>query len=120
MTPRVAAIGLILGMVASGCGGEAATCDELADQTIDLAQELIDDVEDDVGDVGLDELLETGFELPAVDDFEEESQKIDERGTELGCTSDEMQQLVQSRIGRLSADTPIGQLIIDGIASGGI
>jgi hypothetical protein len=31
-----------------------------------------------------------------------------------------MQQLVQSGIGRLSADTPIGQLIIDGIASGGI
>lgn len=120
MTPRLVAIGLILGMVASGCGGEAATCDELADQTIDLAQDLISDVEDDVGDVGLDELLETGFELPAVDEFEEKSQKIDERGTELGCTSEEMQQLVQSRISRLSADTPIGQLIIDGIASGGI
>jgi hypothetical protein len=31
-----------------------------------------------------------------------------------------MQQLVQSRIGDLSAETPVGRLIIDGIGSGGI
>ena len=111
---------LVVGLVGSGCGGEAATCEELADETIALAQTLIDDVEEGLDDVSLEELLETGFELPAVESFTEKSAKIDERATELGCTAAQMQQLVQARTGELSAETPIGRLIIDGIESGGI
>ena len=120
MRRALAAVAIVIGLIAAACGGEAATCEELADQTIDLAQELIDDVEDELGNVTLDELLATEFELPAVQGFAEQSREIDERGAELGCTPQQMQQLVQSRIGELSAETPVGQLIIDGIASGGI
>ena len=120
MRRPLAIVAVTVGLVAAGCGGAAATCEELADETIELAQELIDDLEDGLGDVALDDLLAAGFELPAVEGFTEKSRRIDERADELGCTTDQMQQLVQSRIGQLSAETPVGELIIDGIASGGI
>lgn len=120
MMRRLVAVAVVVGLAGSGCGGEAATCEELADETIDLAQTLIDDIEAGLDDASLEELLETGFELPAVESFTEMSVKIDERAAELGCTSAQMQQLVQSRIGDLSAETELGRLIIDGIGSGGI
>ncbi len=110
-----------IALVLSACGGgQPETCDEVADVTIDLMQELINDVEQEVGDMSVEELIATGGELPSVDRFEADAAEIDERAAELGCTQTQIQNAVTSRIGALEADTPIGQFIIEAIRSGGL
>lgn len=112
---------LIVSLVAACGGGRAATCEELADQTIDLAQTLIHEVEDDIGDMTMDEILTAGGEgLPSLDRFRDRAAEVDERAVELGCTQDQLRTLVQQRVGELEATTPIGRLIVDGIRSGGL
>ena len=83
-------------------------------------QGLIDDVDDEVGDTSVEELVETGGDLPSVERFEGEAAKIDERAAELGCTQSEVQNAVAARVGRLEADTPIGQFLIEAIRDGGL
>ncbi len=108
-------------VVVAACGGGAPrTCAEVADDTIELTQQLIDDVEAEVGDMSVEELLATQGDLPAIDRFAERSAEIDEQAKELGCTQSELRSLVVERLDRLEADTPVGRLIIDGIASGGL
>jgi len=111
---------LALVMLLSACGGQAETCDELADETVKLMQGLIDDVEDELGDVSVEELIATGGELPSAERFEEDAAKIDERAAELGCTQVEIQNGVAARANQLEADTPIGQFLIEAIRDGGL
>jgi hypothetical protein len=112
---------IVLALVLSACGGgQPETCDEIADATIELMQGLIDDVDDEVGDTSVEELVETGGDLPSVERFEGEAAKIDERAAELGCTQSEVQNAVAARVGRLEADTPIGQFLIEAIRDGGL
>lgn len=113
------AVVLILALSACG-GGQPETCDEIADATIDLMQGLIDDVEREVGDMSVEELIETQGELPSVEEFQEDAAKIDERAIELGCTQAEIQAAVTGKAGRLEASTPIGQFIIEAIRTGGL
>ena len=47
MTRPLSMFLMLIVLVLAACGGEASTCEEIADQTIDLAQQLIDDVEDE-------------------------------------------------------------------------
>jgi hypothetical protein len=111
----------LLGSLFAACGGRASTCSELADETIDLAQRLIDEVEDDIGDMTMDEILAAGGGgLPSLDRFRERAEAVNERAAELGCTQSELRALVQERVGELEATTPIGRLIVDGIRSGGL
>ena len=88
--------------------------------TVDLMQDLIDDVEKEVGDMSVDELIETQGDLPSVEGFQKEAAKIDERAIELGCTQAEIQSSVVAQAGRLEASTPIGQFIIEAIRTGGL
>jgi hypothetical protein len=114
-------LSLVLVLILSACGGkEAQTCDDLAQQTIELTQKLIDDVEAEVGDMTVQELMATGGELPSVDKFKEEASKIDERAVELGCSQTEIGDGVASRIGQLESHTPIGRFMIEAIRSGGL
>lgn len=116
---RRAVVGVVLlGMLAS-CGGEAATCEELADQAVDLIQDLIDEVEAELGDISLEDITEE-TEFPAADRFEAESEKLDERAGELGCTGSQMAQLTGERLGRLEASTPIGRFIVEAFRAGGL
>ena len=112
---------LVLVMLLSACGGkEAQTCDELAQQTIELTQKLIDDVEAEVGDMTVQELMETQGELPSVDKFKDEATKIDERAVELSCTQDDISAGVAARVDQLESHTPIGRFMIEAIRSGGL
>jgi len=112
---------LVVALVAAGCGKSAPkTCDEVADETIELTQQFIDNVEAEVGDMTIEELLATQGSLPAIDDFAKRSKVIDEHAAALGCTQSELRTLVVDRVGRLHAQTPVGRLIIDGIATGGL
>jgi hypothetical protein len=108
-------------LVLAACGGgQAETCDELADETVELMQRLIDDVEKEMGDVSIEDLLASGGDLPSVEHIEEDSAKIDERAAELGCTQAEIQNGVAARANQLEANTPIGQFFIEAIRDGGL
>jgi len=101
------------------CSSGAATCDELADEAIDLIQELIDDVEAELGDASLDELGATQ-DLPSLDEYERKAGELDGKADDLGCSNSELSDLVSARGDQLEATTPIGNLIIEGITSGGL
>lgn len=116
---RVLALFAFLGLVLAGCGGEASTCEEVADEAIALTQKLIDDVESELGDVSLDEVFSAG-ELPSLDGFAEDSERIDVRAAELGCSAEDLQALVAERADQLSAETPVGEFILNTIGSGGL
>ena len=112
---------LVLSLVLSSCGGgQPETCEDIADVTIDLMQDLIDDVEEEVGDMTVEELNATGGDLPSVEKFEEEATKINERALELQCSQATIESLVAERVNQLEATTPIGQFMVEAIRSGGL
>jgi len=112
---------IVLALVLSACGGgQAKTCDDLADQTIDLMQNLIDDAETELGDMTVEELIATGGDLPSVDQFKEDAAKIDERAVELACTQADITAGVAERVDQLEAHTPIGEFLIKAIRNGGL
>ena len=111
----------VFALVLAACGGgQAETCDELAEETVNLMQELIEDVGKEVGNVSVEELIATGESLPSVEGFEEDAEKIDDRAAELGCTQTEIQNGVAARANQLEANTPIGQFLIEAIRDGGL
>ena len=121
MLYRLLLLAVVLVLALSACGGgEPETCDEIADVSVDLMQDLIDDVEKEVGDMSVEELIETQGDLPSVEEFQEEAARIDERAIELGCTQSEIQSSVIAQAGRLEASTPIGRFIIEAIRTGGL
>ena len=112
---------LVLALVLSACGGgQPETCEDIADVTVDLMQDLIDDVEEEVGDMTVEELNATGGDLPSVEKFENEATKINDRAIELECSQTTIESLVAERVHRLEATTPIGQFMIEAIRSGGL
>ena len=112
---------LVLSLVLSACGGgQPETCEDIADVTIDLMQDLIDDVEKEVGDMTVEELNATGGDLPSVEKFEEDATKINERALELQCSQATIESLVAERVNQLEATTPIGQFMVEAIRSGGL
>ncbi len=114
-------LAVVLALVLSACGGgEPETCEDIADVTVDLMQDLIDDVEEEVGDMTVEELNATGGDLPSVEKFENEATKINDRAIELECSQTTNESLVAERVHRLEATTPIGQFMIEAIRSGGL
>ncbi|MEN8235520.1 MAG: hypothetical protein ABFR89_11450 [Actinomycetota bacterium] len=111
---------LVFSIVASACSSEPKTCDDIADVTVDHMQDLINDVEKELGDMTVEELIATGGDLPSIERFQEEATKIDERAAELSCTQPEIEAGVAARINRLEAETPIGRFIIEAIRTGGL
>lgn len=113
-----------LALVATACSdSQPETCDQVADETIELMQDLIDDVEDEFGEESLDEIIArmlAGEELPSVVAFEEKADDLSQRAGELGCTQVQLEEDVASRTDRLEATTPLGEFIIDGIERGGL
>ena len=107
-------------VVAAACASQPETCDEVADETIELMQALIDEVESEVGEMSVQELLETGDDLPSVAAFERDAERLSNRASELGCTQDQLEVAVADRTDRLQATTPIGQFLVNAIKGGGI
>lgn len=112
---------LVLALVLSACGGgQPETCEDIADVTVNLMQDLIDNVEQEVGDMTVEELVATEGDLPSVEEFQEEATKIDEQALELQCSQATIETLVAERVHELEATTPIGQFMIEAIRSGGL
>ena len=121
MKRTLALLVLVVALVLSACGGgQPETCEDIADVTVDLMQNLIDDVEEEVGDMTVEELIATQGDLPSVEEFQDEATKIDERAAELDCSQAIIESFVAERVHRLEATTPIGQFMIEAIRSGGL
>ncbi len=119
---RILVILVAFGLLAVACGDSisAANCDELADETMELFQRLIDDVDSEFEDMSVEDFLATNGELPSVERFEEDAAAIDELATELGCTQSEIGAAVQDRVGEPTAESDLGRFLIDAIRIGGL
>lgn len=115
---RVLVVCVAAVMLPTACGGDQpASCDEVADEVIVLVQELIDQVEDvELGDDGLAAIED----LPGIDSFRERSEALDAAAADLGCAEEDLRDAVMERADELTSDTPVGELIIQGVSSGGL
>ena len=105
----------------STCGllvATKATCDEVAEATIDLVQGLIDGVERELGDTTVETLLAGGEILPSVERYEAAAAEIDEHAANLRCTSADIAAGVAARAGELDASSPIGRFIVEAVRTG--
>jgi hypothetical protein len=120
---RILSVFLAFGLLVAACGGDsisATNCEELADETIGMFQRLIDDVDDEFGDMTMAEFVASGDELPSVEQFEEDAATIDELATEFGCSPDEMSAGVEQRLDTLTAQSDLGRFLIDAMRAGGL
>lgn len=119
---RILVVLVAFGLLAAACGDSisAANCDELADETMELFQRLIDDVDSEFEEMSVADFLATNGELPSVERFEEEAAAIDELATELGCTQSEISAAVRERTNELTAESDLGRFLINAIRIGGL
>ena len=118
---KAAALALALTIVATACGGDDAggaldSCEAVADATIDLVQDVIDELESmSPSDVGA---LTQGEEFPAFVAIEERGIELGTRTQELACGDIDV--MVAERADRLEADPANGftQLIVEGTRDG--
>ena len=119
---RISALLVVVGLVAVACGDDDAagsldTCEGIADATIVLIQDVIDELESmSPSDVGA--LTQGSGDFPAFTAFEERGAELGTAGQDLGC--DTIDALVQERADRLEADPANGftQLIVQGTKDG--
>ena len=109
-------------LVVAACGGDeqAANCAEIADQTIELIQALIDDVDSEAATISLQEFVESRADLPSLEAFEGAAGAIEERSADLGCNDVEVSADVVSKLGVLTAESELGRFVIDLLVSGGL
>ncbi len=124
MVRRFSVILVVLGLVAAACSStdeiSAESCAEVADETMSLFQSLIDDVDAEFGDLTVQELIDSGAELPSIQSFEEDAAAIDEIALGLGCSQSDISSAVSARVGELTAETDLGRFLIGAFRSGGL
>ena len=114
---------VLVAFLVSACssgGISASNCDEIVDETMELFQRLIDDVDAEFEDMTVTEFMATEGDLPSLSRFEEDAQTIDDLAAELGCTQTQISEDVIARSGELTAETDLGRFIIDALRVGGI
>lgn len=121
MSSRILTLLLVVSVLLAACSGggsEAQTCEEIAVQTIDLIQELIDDVDAEFESMSIEQFIENGDNLPSIESFREKSESIEARSDELNCTQEELAAGVAERVGGLTAETQLGRFVINLLVSG--
>ena len=114
---------LTLALVASACGGEdtaPTNCEEIIDETIDLVQRLIDDLDAQFEELSVQEFVIEAEELDSFEEFREESAELVRLSESLECTDLEIATGVSERVGALTSETTVGRFMIDAIISGGL
>jgi len=114
-----------LALVVTACSSDsqeitADSCREVVDETMELFQRLIDDVDAEFGEMTVEEFIATEGDLPSVDRFTEDAAEINQIGIQLGCTQGEIQAAVLQRVDDLTATTDLGRFLITSIRTGGL
>ena len=114
-----------LALVVAACSSDsqeitAETCRDVVEETMELFQRLIDDVDAEFGEMTVEEFIATEGDLPSVDRFTQDAEKINQIGIQLGCTQGEIQQAVLQRADELTASTDLGRFLITSIRTGGL
>lgn len=114
---------LVFAVAAAGCSSDdvsATTCEEVVDETMELFQSLIDDVDRELADFTVADFMATEGDLPSLAAFEEDAKQIDEIAADLGCTRTQIRDAVGARVGELTSTSDLGRFLIDALRSGGI
>jgi hypothetical protein len=122
MKLRLIAMSGVVALLVASCGGgiSASSCAEVSDVTMELFQRLIDDIDDEFGDLTVQEFVAVGTDLPSLERFREEADQIDAIAGDLGCSQSQITEEVEARVGELTASTEPGAFIIDAIRIGGL
>lgn len=105
-----------LGLVVAACGGDSAgSCEGVADEAIEIFQDAINEIDK----MSLEDLA-SGNEPEALVKMEERADSLQVQAEDLGCSDAEMEQLMNARVGNLTADGEFGQMMLDGIQSEGL
>lgn len=106
-----------LGLVAAACGGDSGggSCESVADEAIEVIQEVIDEMDS----LSLEEIASMEEEPAVLQDMEKRADELQVQADELGCSDAEMEQLLNARAGNLTADGMFGELLVDELQSGG-
>jgi hypothetical protein len=121
---KLLTVALAIALVASACGGSdeitASTCDEIVDETVQLFQRLIDEIDAEFADVGIEEFAERADDLESFTQFQEDASEIGALADELGCVDAEMAVGIASQVGSLTSETTVGRFVIDALISDGL
>jgi len=117
---------LVLALLAASCGDDGGTadpaslgtCEEIADAAIDVLQQTID-VVDGMSNVDPASSGDAGEGSDEFQAIEEAGAALEARALELVCTDEQMSALMRDRADSLSAESTIGQLVIEGLREGG-
>lgn len=113
------ALVLVLAFGAIACGSDdedddpptaanADTCEELADAVIGTMQGVLDAV----SDMSMDEML-AEEEPEFLGDFEQDMQDAETKSNELDCSDEEMGELLNDRVDSLTAEGPVGEMVLE-------
>ena len=114
MNRRTFAFVATFALVAGACGGgDSGSCAVIADDAVALVQDLIDEIDD----MSLDQLaaIDETFTV----DFESSFEELQTRADDADCSDNEMADLVEERVGDLTAESEFGQLFIQGFLEEG-
>ena len=106
-----------LGLVAAACGGDDAggSCESVADDAIEVIQDVIDELDS----LSLEELGAMEDEPAAIGNMERRADELQDKANELGCSDATMEELLNARVGDLTADGMFGELLIGELEGGG-
>lgn len=88
------------------------SCDSLADVTVDLLQSYLDEV----GGMSLEELLDPAVSGARLADLDAASVALTSRAVELGCTNDDLSELVADGVAELRAEGPLAERYLELVA----
>ena len=103
--------------MAGACGGDSAggSCESVADDAIDVIQDVIDEMDT----LTLEELGAMEEEPQALADMEARAEDLQDEANELGCSDATMEGLLEDRVGNLTAEGFFGELLVEELEGGG-
>lgn len=114
-TITAAALAGTLALAGTACGGpgDAASCEDVADEAIVLVQDVLDEV----GGMSMED-MQSAEEPEFVQELEAEGEELEQRAEELDCSDQQMADLVAERAEDLEAEGPVAELLRDAVRSG--
>lgn len=102
----------------AGYSSSSNTCEELADEMVATIADLVTDnagvSEADVRAAGAD------YHPENFGSYETRGNAIRARGEELGCSDDQLEELISTRLGSVNGDTYFGRILLEEIRTDGV